>query len=63
MNESERGRYNVPLEVRRVGMVTVSVAVNGKLVGLPKTLEVLAGSLASLRPVSEDLIRCTAGEG
>ena len=61
MTDLGGGSYAATVSSSRSGILTVSATVNGEMVGLPATVAVDAGPLASLAACTSALLQCIAG--
>ena len=61
MTDNRNGTYTTELHPKRSGLVSLSAHVNGELVGLPQTLAVGPGPLASLALAQQQPLHCVAG--
>ena len=61
MTDNGDGTYTAELRPQRLGLVSLSAHVNGELVGLPQTLAVGPGPLASLALAQQQPLHCVAG--
>lgn len=61
MTDNRDGTYTAQLRPQRSGLISLSAHVNGELVGLPQTLAVGPGPLASLALAQQQPLHSVAG--
>jgi hypothetical protein len=61
VTDNRNGTYTAQLRLQRSGLVSLSAHVNGELVGLPQTLAIGPGPLASLALAQQQPLHCIAG--